>query len=322
MILNKLALSLLLLALISAAVMWRLRVVEAASEAAAQPLGQFLTVNGAQVHALVKGNGPDLVLLHGAGGNLRDFDLGLIDRLTPHYRVIAFDRPGLGWSDAIPNGTDIPTQARHLRAAAAQLGVKTPIVLGHSFGGAVAMAWALQAQEAKVDTAADAAADAAALVIIAGATMPFPGEVARWYHLTGGAFGWAVNPLITLLASPTRVDSSLEATFSPDPVPAGYAGHIGTGLTTRRKTLAQNGAQVLAMKENLITLLRTYPNLPLPVELLHGLADTTVPAKIHAEPLSKILPNAHLTLFPNTGHMLHHAHAQAVVDAINRAAQR
>ena len=310
MILNKLALSLLVAALLAAAFLWRLRSIEAASEASAPPIGQFLTVNGAQLHVLVKGTGPDLVLIHGAGGNLRDFDLDLIDRLTPDYRVIAFDRPGLGWSDPIPNGTDIPTQARHLITAANQLGVKTPILLGHSFGGGVALAWAQQAPDTR------------AAVIVAGATMPFPGDVAQWYHLTGGMFGPLVRPFITLLASPSRVEASLKETFAPNAVPPGYADHIGAGLTTRRKTLAQNGAQVLALKDNLAAMSQTYASLTLPVEILHGTADTTVRADIHAQPLAAILPNARLTLIEGAGHMLHHANPQAVVDAIHRAATR
>jgi pimeloyl-ACP methyl ester carboxylesterase len=60
--------------------------------------------------------------------------------------------------------------------------------------------------------------------------------------------------------------------------------------------------------------------LTLPVELVHGDADTIVPLTIHSVPLSKILPNVHLTVLPGTGHMPHHAQAQAVVAAIARAA--
>lgn len=290
---------------------WRVKTIEMASEAAYPPLGKLLSVDGLQVHALVKGSGSDLVLVHGAGGNLRDFDLDLIDRLTDKYRVIAFDRPGLGHSDAIANGSDICAQARHLQTAADQIGVKDPIVLGHSFGGGVAMGWALNRPEST-----------RALVILAGATMPFPGDVDRWYHLTGGPLSPLLNPMITLLANPARIYASLLATFAPDPVAPGYAGHIGAGLTTRRKTLTENGRQVLAMKENLTSMSQGYPSLTLPVEILHGSADNTVRAEIHAVPLSQILPNAQVTIIEGAGHMPHHSHPQTVVEAINRAASR
>ena len=314
MIYRKLATSLTLAALLlggAALTGWRLNAVEAASEAQYPALGKLITVDGKRLHVLVKGTGPDLVLLHGAGGNLRDFDLDLIDRLTPHYRVTAFDRPGLGLSDRIENGTDLPAQARHLAQAADQLGIRNPIVLGHSFGGGVAMAWALN----RPDTTR-------ALVIVAGATMPFPGAVARWYHLTGGSLSRLINPAITLLASPARVQASLDATFAPDPVAPGYASHIGAGLTTRRKALAEDAAQVLALKANLLTMSPSYPSLTLPVEILHGSADTTVRPEIHGLPLSKTLPNAHFTLIEGAGHMPHHSHPEAIVDAIARAARR
>jgi pimeloyl-ACP methyl ester carboxylesterase len=105
-------------------------------------------------------------------------------------------------------------------------------------------------------------------------------------------------------------------------VAPGYAAHIGSGLTTRRKTLAENGKQVLALKKNLTTMSQGYANLTLPVEILHGSADTTVRPEVHAIPLSQILPNARVTLIEGAGHMPHHSHAQTVVEAIDRAALR
>jgi pimeloyl-ACP methyl ester carboxylesterase len=65
-----------------------------------------------------------------------------------------------------------------------------------------------------------------------------------------------------------------------------------------------------------------YAQLALPVEILHGTADTIVPASVHALPLSAVLPDATLTLLPGIGHMPHHADPAAVVAAIDRAAAR
>ena len=90
------------------------------------------------------GDAPDLVLIHGASGNTRDMTFSLAPRLAEDYRVIVLDRPGLGYTDRI-NGTGatITQQAELLQKAAAQLGADRPIVLGHSYGGAVALAWAV-----------------------------------------------------------------------------------------------------------------------------------------------------------------------------------
>lgn len=60
----------------------------------------------------------------------------------------------------------------------------------------------------------------------------------------------------------------------------------------------------------------------MPIEIIHGDADTIVPAAIHAQVLVKDVPNGRLTLLPGMGHMPHHGDPQSVVDAIDRAATR
>ena len=316
MIFQKLASSLIIAAaLLGAAAYWvqaRSLARQAEAEAAFPPLGQIVTVAGLKVHAVVKGSGPDLVLIHGAGGNLREFTFQMIDRLADRYRVIAFDRPGLGYSEALSkDATDPRAQARHLQAAAAHLGVTDPIVLGHSYGGAVAMGWALTATERP-----------RGLVIVSGATMPFPGDVDRWYHLTGGRFGFLINPILGAFAGPAQIDASLVKTFAPNPVPTGYASHIGPGLTLRQKALRDNGRQVLALKAMLTEMSQSYAALDLPVEILHGDADTTVRTEIHAQPLLATLPHAALTVIKGAGHMPHHTHMDQVLAAIDRIAHR
>lgn len=282
---------------------------EAAAEAAYPPLGDLVEVEGRKVHALTMGQGPDVVLIHGAGGNLRDFTLSLMPVLAREARVTAFDRPGLGWSDPIEGAEDPRRQAAHLAAAAVRLGIRAPVVVGHSYGGAVAIGWAL------------AGADCRAAVILSGATMPWPGGLDRWYHLTGSALGGRTAvPLITAFASEAHVMASLAETFAPDPVPPGYVEGFGIGLTLRRASLRENGRQVLGLKPQVTEMARLYPRLTLPVELLHGTADTTVLAEVHARPLSRLLPQARLTLLPGTGHMPHHARPDPVIEAIRRVA--
>ncbi|NJS40618.1 MAG: hypothetical protein HC783_18285 [Rhodobacteraceae bacterium] len=112
------------------------------------------------------------------------------------------------------------------------------------------------------------------------------------------------------------------AVFAPDPVPPGYEAHLGTALTLRRQTLAANTAQVNALRAELVTMEPRYPGLTLPVELVHGSADTVVPLAIHSGPLAKLLPNVTLTVIDGAGHMPHHGHSQTVIDAIDRAALR
>jgi pimeloyl-ACP methyl ester carboxylesterase len=285
---------------------------EAMADAAFPPDGRLIQVDGHTVHAYVTGAGPDLVLIHGASGNLRDFTFSLTAKLAPDYRVIAFDRPGLGWTDAIPDGDSPMAQATLLRNAATQLGVTNPIVLGHSYGGAVAMAWALQAPD-----------DTAALVLVSAATMPWDGGIWWLHNVMGNPLGGhTVVPLVTAFAGNKTAEDATRSIFAPDPMPDGYLAHIGAELTMRRATLRANSGQVAGLKPFIIDMSADYASLTLPVELIHGDADTIVPLSVHAARLVNILPNAVLTVLPGVGHMPHHSNEPDVIAAINRAATR
>ncbi|MGX9855427.1 alpha/beta fold hydrolase [Limimaricola variabilis] len=294
---------------------------EAEAIAAHPPLGRFVEVEGRRVHAVVTGEGPDLVLIHGASGNLRDMVFDLAERLSSRYRVIAFDRPGLGYSDPIDpaagaafgtQADSLAAQARLLQAAAAELGAERPVVVGHSYGGAVAMAWALERPE-----------DIAALVDLSGATLPWDTGLAPLYRVNGSALGGAVAvPVLAALAPERMIDDTLTAIFAPDPVPEGYADFVGAGLAARRASLRINARQVNALLDQVTRMRALYPSLDLPVEIVHGTADTIVPAEIHSIRLARLIPGANLTLLEGVGHMPHHAAPEAVVAAIDRVAAR
>lgn len=317
MIFRKLAASLLIgaLALAGGAVVVDRRAAarEAAAEAAYPPEGQFVTVDGLRLHAVVAGSGPDLVLIHGASGNARDFTFDLVARLAPHYRVIALDRPGLGWSDeAGANGLSPLAQGDLLRRAAAQLGADRPLVLGHSYGGAVALGWALTAPEPP-----------AGLVLVSAASMPWPGGLGGWYVINSSRIAAAlVQPLVAAFVPETHVRTTVESIFAPDAVPQGYADHVGAGLTLRRDSLRVNTAQVNGLRPFVVDMAARYAGLALPVELVHGDADTIVPLAVHARRLAPLIPGARLTVIPGAGHMPQHSHPETVIAAIDRAAAR
>ncbi len=309
-----------LIAALVAATQWRAFTREAAAERAYPVTGQIITVDGVAVHAQVMGSGPDLVLIHGASGNLRDFTYQFTDRLTDSYRVIAFDRPGLGWTDRLPGNkgawnasAETPQdQAAVLQKAADKIGVKNPIVLGHSYGGAVALAWGLVRTD-----------ETAALVLVSAAAEPWPGDLGWLYQVTSSGPGGALLvPLATAFLPEKAADSSIVAIFAPQDVPKGYAEFVGPGLTLRRESTRANAQQVNGLFPHIVDMKAQYQTLTMPIEMLHGDADTIVPADIHAKVLINDVPNGALTMLPGMGHMPHHTDPQAVVDAIDRAASR
>lgn len=274
--------------------------------------GAYVPLEGGRIHAVMQGQGPDLVLIHGANGNARDFTFDLADRMARDFRVIVFDRPGFGHSDAFGGLKSPMAQAQVLRGAAAELGVKSPIVLGHSYGGAVAMAWALQTPD-----------DVAGLTLLAPAVYPWPGELGMWYQLSASWLGQnVVLPLVAGLAPRAAVDNSLEGVFAPNPVPDGYMAHLGYDLTLRASQLALNAKQVDSLKGYVEAMSPGYPALKMPIEIIHGDADTTVGLSFHSQRMADTLDNANLTVLPDVGHMPHHARPEDVAGAIRRTHAR
>ncbi|WP_294624228.1 alpha/beta hydrolase [uncultured Roseovarius sp.] len=313
-----LAVKILLACLLSLALLWafvqhRARQHEARAEAEFPPQGQFLQVEGHRVHALTMGDGPDLVLIHGASGNIRDMTHSLAPRLAERYRVTIFDRPGLGYTDRIGrSGATIRQQAELLAAAARQLGVEAPIVLGHSYGGAVALAWAVHEPQY-----------ISALVPLSSPSHPWDSPLSTYYKvLSHPVLGPLVIPFLTAFVHDERVEREVASIFAPNSVPDGYIDHIGAALTLRRKTLRANALQRANLLSEIEALTQSYERIQVPLEVVHGTADTTVGLTIHAEPLEQRVPTADLTRLPGVGHMPHHVAQDAVVEAIDRAAQR
>ena len=109
--------------------------------------GRFVDVDGVRLHYIERGEGEPVVLLHGNGTYARDFiGCGLMDQLAQRYRVIAFDRPGFGYSQRPRLKIWTPqAQARLLQNAFARLGIDRPVLVGHSWATQVALAMAQHA---------------------------------------------------------------------------------------------------------------------------------------------------------------------------------
>ncbi|WP_019953641.1 alpha/beta fold hydrolase [Yoonia vestfoldensis] len=295
-------------------------------EAAFPPVGDFVQVTGGRVHYVQAGSGPDVILLHGAGGNLRDFTFDLMGQLTDRYRVTAFDRPGLGYTDRVPgiatgafatDGDSPAAQVAMLREAATALDIRAPVVVGHSFGGIVAMAWAT------TGIGRDDPTNAAAVVSFAGVSMPWPGDLGTYYSVNGSALGGGlVIPLISAFVPKSTVDNAVAVTFAPQSPPPGYVDHLGGELALRADTFRANARQVNTLRPFVVEMTQLYPQITIPIEIIHGTADDTVPIRVHAEELIKIAPTANLVRLDGVGHQPHHSRPPEAIAAIDRAASR
>jgi len=299
-------------AVFSAATLWRAARNEAAAVAAYPPAGLFIEVNGTRVHYIDEGEGPVVVLIHGSSGNLNDWTFHMVGQLSAHYRVIAFDRPGLGYTDRIGRGAPLADQARLLADATTLLGAETPIIVGHSYGATVALAWALERPE-----------NISGLVVLAGVSNPWDTGLSTYYQLMSNRIlGPITANVVTAWVPEQMVDTSTNTVFAPQSAPEGYGAHFGPGLTLRRFSLLENARQRAALLAQVEVMAPRYPDITVPTEILHGDADTIVGLPIHSIPLSQQIPDAILTVMPGVGHMPQHADPQAIVDAITRLTLR
>ncbi|MBB5515820.1 pimeloyl-ACP methyl ester carboxylesterase [Rubricella aquisinus] len=278
------------------------------AEAIWPPQGQFVTIGGRRVHYWRQGAGQPVVLIHGANGNLRDWTFHLAGALAQHHDVIAFDRPSHGYTDGIAKRGDPHGQAALLRAALAALGVSRPLIAGHSYGGAVALAWAV-----------DAPKDVAGLCLIAAPSHEWEGSAGRLYEILdtpiiGAALAATLPPLI----GPRIVRTRLPCIFTPQAMPDGYPAHLGAPLALRRETVRATAADISRLKDVIRRMIPRYAELPMPIEMIHGTADTIVPCDIHADHLIRAVPHGTLTRLDGVGHMPHHTHPETVLDAFAR----
>lgn len=285
---------------------------ERAAEQAYPPEGQFIEVDGARIHAVVQGTGPDLVLIHGASASLRDFTFELMPKLSRDFRVIAFDRPGHGWSDPVPDGHLLSRQADLLQQAAAALGADRPLVLGQSYGGAVALNWAIN----HPDTLSG-------LITVSAPSHPWETGLPTLYRITSHPLGQAlVVPLLTALVPESYLQNAAKNAFAPQAAPEGYATHFGPEMSARRQALRVNADQREALKDQIRKMSPKYGQITVPTEILHGTADDVVFFDLHALQLQRDLPDSRLTKLPGIGHMPHHVAQESVLQAIDRAAVR
>ncbi|MCO6437628.1 MAG: alpha/beta hydrolase [Phycisphaerae bacterium] len=96
-------------------------------------------VNGIKMHYMVKGDGPDVVLIHGVTSTLAVWFARVLPALSENYRVLAYDLRGHGYSQATPTGYTSHDLAHDLNALLEHVGVGKARIIGHSFGGSIAL---------------------------------------------------------------------------------------------------------------------------------------------------------------------------------------
>jgi proline iminopeptidase len=101
----------------------------------------YIPVPGAELYFREVGNGPALVILHGGPDFNHNYLLPEVDRLSSAFRLIYYDQRGRGKSsrDVAPDGVNLESEIDDLDEVRRYFGLDTIAVLGHSWGGLLAM---------------------------------------------------------------------------------------------------------------------------------------------------------------------------------------
>ena len=269
----------------------------------------FITIDDADLHFVMKGNGRPVVMIHGNPGSCQDWSR-LYVPVSSQYRAIAFDRPGHGHSER-PNHRPITVevQAEMLHAALKQLAVERPILVGHSWGGSLALVYALNFPD-----------DVAGVVLLAPAAYESDDGVSFLSKLPGWPLiGDVLNFLFTPLLGAWLVRTDIAKAFAPDRVPKKYL-RLVLAEWTRPIKVKWYSIDDALLNESLPKFADRYPEIHVPVTIVTGDSDQIVPADQNSERLHEALPHSNLTLLPRTGHQIPFTSPEAVLHAIDQIA--
>lgn len=273
-------------------------------------VGETVEVKGAPVHVIRAGaEGPPVLMIHGASANAREFSFTLAPRLEGTHRVLMADRPGHGYSGRPDGAEQLDVQAEQMAGVlkAFALGEKA-VIVGHSFGGAVALRLALDHPDL-----------VSGLVLLAPTTHDWGGGGEAWYNkLAGPPVIGPVFSQLAPIAGPAQVKGGIEGVFSPDAPPERYYEKAGLGLLFRPPVFRANAEDVTALREELAAQQGRYTEIDVPVVLFSGAQDTVINPRLHAGKIKHQIEDFTLVPLAGAGHMPHHTHGAEVAEAVRQ----
>jgi pimeloyl-ACP methyl ester carboxylesterase len=253
---------------------------------------------------------PRILLIHGASSNLLELWGPLADEFSPLHRVIAYDRPGMGYSTRIKrNGHAMAYQAKCAARVLEQTGGDPAIIVAHSLGSSVALRVALDYPHL-----------VRGLVLVAPAANPFPQFKPAWWArlsatpILGGIFCNLIVPFF----GPAMSGKSVANNFWPAPVPVNYQEQAGVPLIFRPVAFRASALDVCAANTEFGLQSPRYGDLLTPTVIITAEKDRIVSPKRHARALAVTLPAGELVIAPDTGHMPHRLRTDLVIAAIRR----
>ena len=270
------------------------------------PEGAFVQAAGTKIHGVHRGSGRPVVFIHGSFGSSKDFTLSVFGTVCGAYDCLALDRPGHGYSDRPKADMTLFDHARYLHEAVQQFGLTRPVIAGHSLGGAVALAYALEYPD-----------DVAGLLLIIAYVTPFEGPPNIIHRIPaipviGELYLWAfITPFGSGLARKIG-----EKVFSPGAPVESYL-DVSIPIAMRPNHFRSNAADIRLLNPALESMIARYGELHCPVTLLVGDSDLIAPVERHARRILNVVPHARLQMIERGGHQPAFSHPEVIRGALD-----
>lgn len=259
--------------------------------------GKIQPVNGGKIHYIDIGprDAPALVLVHGLSGQMQHFTYALTDPLSRDFRVIAIDRPGCGYSERdSESSATLPEQARMIGELLDHLNVSNPMLVGHSLGGAVVLAMALDRPD-----------KTAGIALICPLTHPEedPSAAFGGLNIRNETMRRLLGHTLAVPMARRTAEAVLNMVFAPDPVPEDFLISGGGALGLRPKAFITASSDFVAADQAIRAQhLRYTAELNIPGGVLFGADDTLLSPATHGAPMTAF-GLVHEVL-DNRGHMI------------------
>ena len=272
-----------------------------------QPTTYFINIENIRVRYVEAGAGPVVVLIHGNAGSVDDFDFQSLGRLCRNYRVMAIDRPGHGKSDR-PRDSDatLPYQTHLLHETLSHLGVTRPVLVGHSWGGSLALAYAV-----------DYPTELSAIVLLAPAAYADggPDQFMRAVLKTP-VLGDMSLTIGRVIMGKHLLKKELRKAFYPDSVPDDYLRHASASWLGHKQVRAILEDEY-DLDQELKKISKHYSEITIPVVIVTGDHDKVVSAEHNAIRLKTSIGQSQLMELKSTGHQIPQTHPESIYEALS-----
>ncbi|MEK1948180.1 MAG: alpha/beta hydrolase [Ensifer adhaerens] len=250
-----------------------------------------------------------LVFIHGASGNLLDQMHAFAPAFEGRAEMLFVDRPGHGYSERGGRANDRPDgQADAIAKLMDMRGMPRAIIVGHSFGGAIAASFALRHPERTTG-----------LILLAPATHPWPGGIDWYYRLTALPYvGWLFAHTLAAPIGLRRIDSGTRSVFSPNPRPADYIDKTAPHLVLRPLAFRNNAVDVANLHAYVTEVAPRYQEIAAPTIIVSGDSDDIVLADIHSRSLARDIAGSELLWIGNLGHKPDYVVTDVIVAAVEK----